>query len=302
MMSKDDLLAAKIEAYNGTGGSLDGVDCAVCRNKGYVADARDGAIVMRECACMAKRRSLRRMRKSGLLGLLNCYTFDAFRTPEPWQKQARERAIDFAANGWGRWFVITGTPGTGKTHLCTAIAGAMLEAGREVRYMLWRTEAPRLKAIVNDREEYEREINQLKEAEVLYIDDFFKGSVSDADINLAFELLGDRYNKKSGSTMLSSEKTVEELLDIDEAIGSRIYEMSKGYCLKMPKKNWKQRGLRARRKERKHGTEQSDFDGAADRGPGNAGHRRRHKHGVVFSGRGAGFQKPKDRRAADGFF
>ena len=239
MMSNEEMLASKVEAYNALAGSLGGVDCNLCQNKGFVAAVRDGAIVMRECSCMGKRRSLKRIRESGLMGLLDRYTFDAFQTPEPWQKQAKERAMDFAANGWGRWFVVTGTPGTGKTHLCTAIAGAMLEAGREVRDMLWRNEAPRLKAIVNDREEYEREIRQLKEADVLYIDDFFKGSVSDADINLAFELLNDRYNDNERMTILSSEKTVEDLLDIDEAIGSRIYERSKGYCIKAPNQNWR---------------------------------------------------------------
>ena len=236
------LLEMKVKTLNDKEGNLGGIHCPVCRDKGYIAFVKDGAMMTRACACMGKRESMRRIRRSGLLELLEAYTFDAFQTPEPWQKQAKERAMDFAANGWGRWFVVTGTPGTGKTHLCTAIAGAMLEAGREVRYMLWRTEAPRLKAMVNEREEYERELQALEGADVLYIDDFFKGSVSDGDLNLAFELLNSRYNSGGKMTILSSEKTVEELLDIDEAIGSRIYERSKGYCLKMPRKNWRLRG------------------------------------------------------------
>ena len=75
---------------------------------------------------------------------------------------------------------------------------------------------------------------------MLYIDDFFKGSVSDADINLAFELLNDRYNSKR-MTILSSERSVEDILELDEAIGSRIYERSKGFYARLPAKNWRLR-------------------------------------------------------------
>lgn len=42
------------------------------------------------------------------------------------------------------------------------------------------------------------------------------------------------------STMLSTERTVSELKQIDEATGGRIYEMTKGYCLEIGGgKNWR---------------------------------------------------------------
>lgn len=235
------LLEMKVKTLNEKEGNLSGVKCPKCKDKGYIAFAKDNFLATRECDCMPKRRSIQRMKRSGLLGLLDAYTFDKFQTPESWQKSAKRSAMDFAENGMGKWFVVTGTPGTGKTHLCTSIASVLLGRGKEVRYMLWRNEAPRLKAIVNDREWYEEEVMELKRVDVLYIDDFFKGSVSDADVNLAFEILNDRYNDRKCSTIISSEKTIEEILSIDEAIGSRMYERSKGYCLKMPQKNWRLR-------------------------------------------------------------
>jgi DNA replication protein DnaC len=97
--------------------------------------------------------------------------------------------------------------------------------------MLWRDEATRIKALINDYDEYDRLTNELKEAEVLYIDDFLKTQrgqqPTSADVNLAFEILNYRYNNPSLITIISSELTEDELLDIDEATGGRIYERAK---------------------------------------------------------------------------
>ena len=215
-------------------------DCPICKGKGYIAYERDGYLLTRECQCERKRRSLLAIERSGLSGMLENYTLEAYETPEPWQVKVKDMASRYIHEGPGKWFVVCGNPGTGKTHICTAICGAMIEAGKSVRYMLWRREAPKLKAEVNDRDSYERDLARFRDAYVLYIDDFFKGGVTEADINLAFELLNDRYNGK-GMTILSSEKTIEDILSIDEAIGSRIYERSKGYYAHLPAQNWRLR-------------------------------------------------------------
>ena len=235
------LTELKAETLNEQQGSLGYMDCHKCKNKGYLAIVRDDSIVTQECECMASRRSLARIKRSGLADMVENNKFETYQTIEDWQKVAKRMAINYTADGNGKWFVITGTPGTGKTHLCTAIAGELIEAGKEVRYMLWRTEAPRLKSLVNERDEYERIMLELKRVDVLYIDDFFKGTISAADINLAFELLDARYNSRDKMTIISSEKTMEDILSIDEAIGSRIYERSKGFCIKTPVQNWRLR-------------------------------------------------------------
>ena len=173
--------------------------------------------------------------------LIEEYTFSRYQTPDKWQEVAKSKAIQFLDHP-GAWFCISGTPGSGKTHLCTAIASELIKAGKEVRYMLWRSEAPRLKSLVNSREEYEQLMRECRDTEVLYIDDFFKGTVTDPDKNLAFELLNDRYNSRKTMTIISSEKTIEEILTIDEAIGSRMYERSKGFYVKTAADNWRLHG------------------------------------------------------------
>lgn len=116
--------------------------------------------------------------------------------------------------------------------------------------MLWRDASTRLKGLVNMVYDYEQEIQALKEADVLYIDDFFKTGInkngtiekpSEADIKLAHEILNVRYMRRDLITIISSEFMVEEILDFDEAVGSRIFERSKGYMLEFSGKDKNQR-------------------------------------------------------------
>lgn len=132
------------------------------------------------------------------------------------------------------------TGNSGKTHLCTAICREFLLAGRKVLYMLWRDEIVQLKANVNDAEAYRKIIDKYKTADVLYIDDLFKtGKTADqqnqkptaADINAAFEIINYRYNNPALLTIISTELSEDELLDIDEAVGSRIYERAKAITI-----------------------------------------------------------------------
>ena len=133
----------------------------------------------------------------------------------------------------GRIFI---TGNSGKTHICTAICREFLLAGKQVVYMLWRDDIVKLKGFVNDAEAYEPLIDRFKKADVLYIDDLFKtGKTTDqtmqkptpADINAAFEIVNYRYNNPELLTIISSELSEDELLDIDEAIGGRIFERAK---------------------------------------------------------------------------
>lgn len=48
-----------------------------------------------------------------------------------------------------------------------------------------------------------------------------------------------RYNDSRLRTVISSEIGIEDVLDIDEAIGSRIKERSEGYLLASPQENWR---------------------------------------------------------------
>ena len=189
---------------------------------------------------MTQRRALKHIRESGLSALLEDYRLDNYETPEPWQKSALEKARQYAQSPEGHWLYIFGSPGTGKSHLCTGICGALLTSGAAVRYMLWRDTSRELKALTNDSAGFGEAIRPYKAADVLYIDDFLKGGMGDADKRLAFELLNSRYNSRR-PTLISSELSIDAVLDWDEAIGSRIYERAKGYVIHANGQNWRLR-------------------------------------------------------------
>lgn len=195
-------------------------------------------ISVSECECAVKRRNALRIKRSGLADVMSRYTFEAYKTPDKQTAAIKAAALRYVAESRGEWFVIVGRPGSGKTHVCTAIVGKLIEGGKNCKYMLWRDEVRELKALVNDNSAYRERMNLLKNVDVLYIDDFLKGgAVSGGDLNVAFELLNARYNARK-RTIISGERTIGAIMDIDEAIGSRIYERSKnGYCFETSPEN-----------------------------------------------------------------
>ena len=219
---------------------LGGINCPDCGNTGYIRYTKNGEEFARECKCMGQRRSLRRLRNSGMMDMMERYTFANYETPDRERQAIKEKALCFCQQEKG-WLYITGRSGSGKSHICTAICSELLRQGLEVYYMAWRDESVTIKANVNDAEWYERKMTKLKSVQALYIDDFLKGSTTEADIRLAFEILNARYNNSKLRTIISSEIDLCRLLDLDEALGGRIYERSKGYRIKAPNENWRLR-------------------------------------------------------------
>lgn len=231
-----------MEWINSTPGGLEGYDCKECLNRGYFAVLKENGVrVNRPCRCMTIRAAQRRLRESGLEDQMKRYSFAGWQTPERWQQVALDRARSYIEDPKG-WLVLSGRPGAGKSHLCTAVTVELIRRGWDARYMLWKEEATRAKAVVNDEETYLAIVEPLKRVEVLYIDDFLKGVPSNGDKNLAFELINARYLDERKLTILSTEKTVEDLMEIDEAVGSRIYERSRGFYLDLSRaENWRLR-------------------------------------------------------------
>lgn len=224
-LSYAEYLRLKAEAYNNLPGNLTGYDCKICKNKGYIEKIVNDVEVLADCKCLKTRDTLQRIRNSGLEELLRCCTFRNFETTEEWQKSIKSGAIRFAEQDKG-FFYIGGQSGCGKTHLCTAIIGAMIRKGKSARYFVWREDSTALKALVNDKE-YQSAIGDFKKTDALYIDDLFKQSVvSNADVKLAFEII-DYRARNSLTTVISSELNINELIEVDEALGGRIVQLTK---------------------------------------------------------------------------
>lgn len=241
----------QVDSYNSKPGNLnvdhvngddhtitgDGYNCPLCMNRGDSLALREehGSIFTYAipCKCMKIRQSIWRMRQSGLERVIRDCTFDKFIVKADWQRTMYDKAKNYVAEGEpnGKWFFIGGQSGAGKSHICTAIVRELLYK-KPVVYMPWEPDSKKLKAIVNDAEEYGKEIGRLNRAEVLYIDDLFKPVPDDfggrkkpsgPDVKLAFEILNYR-NINHLPTIISSEWPMDALIDIDEATASRINE------------------------------------------------------------------------------
>ena len=256
-------VSEECEALNSIVGNLneqDGYDCPLCKNKEMVyrvvktGNVKNGVpeyiATQGWCICKPIRATLRRMNRSGLGDAIKEKTFSAFNAYDPWQKAFLEKAQNFVTDGGGVFFV-GGQSGSGKTHICTAITGELIQRGKTAYYMKWEEEIVKLKANQMDDAKYQQQMNQLKTVDVLYIDDFFKPiegaqKPTPADIRKCYELINYRYTSGSGVTIISSEHYIQEILDIDEATGGRLIEYAGEYMTNIKRdrsRNYRLRNL-----------------------------------------------------------
>ena len=219
---------------------LGGFHCELCNDKGYLLRTDENGIIWsRECPCMKRRRTGRNIRKSGVSEMLERYTFDSYIADTPLRVKIKETAKKYANADKG-WMIVSGRSGSGKSHICVAVCGALIERGEEMRYLSWRDDSVNLKAILNTPE-YKEQVDKLIRVPILYIDDFLKGTITDADINLAFQILNGRYNDSKKRTIISTELSMEEIFSRDEAVGGRIFERSRGFIVSTPNENYRMR-------------------------------------------------------------
>jgi DNA replication protein DnaC len=259
-LSDEEIIKLQCDRHNKEQGNLnetDGYNCSECNNNGYVFVPKFNESyghwqeVAIPCKCQKARKVMRKLKKSGLQDAIN-KSFKTYEADTEWRQKLKEMAMQWTQEQSGQWMFIGGATGSGKTHLCVAAMLNLLKKGREVYYMLWREEVPKLKGAITDYAEYERIMNEIKNVDILYIDDLFKTGRTEngakqrptsADINIAFEIINHRYvtNKV---TVITSECSVSDLVEIDQATAGRIVEKSGNCCvnLKGQDKDWRLKG------------------------------------------------------------
>jgi DNA replication protein DnaC len=187
---------------------------------------------------MSKAVNRHRLKENGLLELSEKCTFESYVPKEQWQYAFKEKALEYACEWKNNSFFVSGQSGSGKTHIVTAIYNKAFESGASLCYFQWVRDSTKLKGLVNDPESYKAAIKECMNADLLCIDDFFKQSVTDADIRLAYEIINGRYISEK-PVIISSERDLTFIRNIrssdGEAIAGRIYEMcGKGkYCIQL---------------------------------------------------------------------
>lgn len=231
-------------------------NCNICKNKGkyyyikfegkyyinlqaeniYCINRDSFSIHSNICTCAEIRKSLDQIKKDGLYKLLKRKHLENFYTEKPFQSEIKELALKYISEivkGNFPWFYIGGQTGAGKTHISTAIINELLQKGINCRFFDYIQKMDYLKRLqFIDSETFQQSLKDFKKASVLYIDDFFFGNVSDADLKIIFEILNYRYNNDL-PCIISSEKILEEVINLSGAIGGRIKESSEGFFIKI---------------------------------------------------------------------
>lgn len=252
--TKEDLLDfkgfQKVEVMNKQEkGTLTGYDCPYCNNRGYnyYHEIYNGYLsyYAKDCICKKLRAEFDRLEKCGISrNLIETYKFETFIPKNKWQKDLKDFALKFleVSEKEKKWFVVCGSSGAGKSHISTSIYLELLKKGKKVKFMAWRDLIDSLKlwkksAYIENQKNYEKEMNELKTTEVLYIDDFLKllpvsGFEREAELDLAYSIINSRYNNNL-ITIITTEELLDDLNYIDKAIASRIVEKSKEFCFQL---------------------------------------------------------------------
>lgn len=215
-------------------------ECPKCKDSGFIYKTdENGYEVACRCDCYAINQARAMMKRSGISAEFQKKTFDNFITKNnPQLMNAKTKAMQyvehFGQTEHDRYnsIMFCGQVGAGKTHLGTAICGELMNSGVAVIYMSYRNAVTKLKQNIIDEEGYNKELNQYTSARVLYIDDLLKGRLTETDINIMYEIVNYRYMNNM-PIIISTEKSPNDLLKFDEAIGSRLWEMCKGNIVQL---------------------------------------------------------------------
>lgn len=237
ILSREEMVAL----FNEEKGDLnkeDGIDCPICKNKGYTyVITEDGYEVVKTCSCMAKRDVFKRLLMSNLnKETLERYSFKNYETTDNWQKELKNKVMDYTnniINGDRSWLFLSGISGSGKSMLCTACFQEIIKNTTYTgEYLMWNDFITRIipmsKSVFEDvAKRYEDTLNRITKVDVLYIDDLLKLSNvsnynSDA-LSLLYRIINLRYiNNKI--TIMSSELYPKDITSLDTAIAGRINE------------------------------------------------------------------------------
>ncbi len=197
-----------------------------------------------ECECTIKKKAKRLMSISEITDEFKKKSFASFLTEgkEPIVAEMKEIAtkyyVDYPNIKKERRNSISflGQPGAGKTHLLSALANNLIT--KRLQRVLYFPFIEGFNDLRDDFNALNRKLEEMQRVDVLFIDDLFKGKCSDWEVKQVMGVVNYRYlNNKP--LMISSEHDIDKLCDIDEALGTRIYEMSKDYTVMIKGDRWK---------------------------------------------------------------
>lgn len=210
-------------------------ECEHCKDTGRVTVIEqhhgiDCPVSYRCKYCWERREYRRMLAASGMGDAFNLLTFENFKS---WNKEAalaRATAMRYAIefedveHTKQNSLALLGTVGAGKTMLGCCVLNDLLGRNIGVKYVPYGEMVTTLKQNAMDEAKYWQLAGSYINARVLFIDDLFKGSYTEADLKHLYTVINSRYLAKR-PIVVTSELTIKQMCDIDLAIGSRIAEV-----------------------------------------------------------------------------
>lgn len=228
-----ELIKLGLEKANTTTCTLIEYDCDLCKDTGFVDQKIDGRWHMQRCECFQMRQTQRRLKNSGLKEAFKDITFE---NTDCWNTSVKEcvgkakkyvDSFNETRETRSNSMLLLGQVGSGKTHIAIAVTNALMEQGTAVMYIHFKELIRGLKGNCLDEAAYSKNLHRLVAVPVLFIDDLFK-EYTTADVKYVYEVVNERYMRNK-PMIVTSEVTPKGLLEIDEAVGSRLIEMSSDF-------------------------------------------------------------------------
>lgn len=216
-------------------------DCPKCKDQlGYIKGEWPNEVWVK-CDCIARRRVQKMMKASEITEEFEKLGFQNFKTTGKPQviNDVYNCALTYfqeyqsIKNTRQNSIALLGQPGAGKTHLLTAISNNLIK--RLNVPVLYFPYVEGFEDLKDDFDKLKAKLDRMNNAEVLFIDDLFKPvkgkpRATEWQIEQMYSVINYRYlNHKP--ILVSSELTVDELVDVDEALGTRIYQMCQDYTV-----------------------------------------------------------------------
>lgn len=221
--------------------------CPKCRGTLWIEGENRSYI---RCECFKEEQSKRLWERFGVR-ISDIKTLDEYKVINQTTSIIKSGAMHYTKNfrkikGTGEnSFAVLGQSGSGKTHITIGIGEKVISDGIEAVYMPYIEGMRLLKSLSLENEAYTKEQNKFLKAELLIIDDLFKdkvrngkiiGNLTEADMKHIYPILNYRYINKL-PTIYSSELCINELEDLDEALGRRIRESCGRYMFNLEGKD-----------------------------------------------------------------
>jgi DNA replication protein DnaC len=209
-----------------------GPDCDRCENRRWVLDAHGELKPCPKCG-VAQRWRMDALRAfSSRSELSTQQTLFNFKTSFAGAEieslgNCLEAAQDFAESPDGRWLVIWGTRGNGKSHLCAAVDNHLQAAGTPSLFVTMSDLLASLKEAFDlqsntEQETYSGRLRQFKTAPVLILDDLGAESSSAFSQGIVFEILDYRYRNRLATMIVTN----VPLNAFDPRVASRMQDSS----------------------------------------------------------------------------